>query len=516
MFWVDEIVEDILKKQNKDEYLITDWKTPSGHIHIGALRGVIIHELVRHALADKGKKALFQYGFDDYDPMDGFPVYLDPSFKKYMGMPLSNIPAPDGKSASYADQYANEFIEVIKGLGYNVKFVKTSEMYKVGFFDEAIKITLDHADEIRKIYFEVSGAKKDQDWYPLNVICPVCGKTGSTKVIGWDSKKVRFQCLPNQVEWAKGCGYEGEIEPFKGNAKLPWKVEWPAKFYLFKMDIEGEGKDHATKGGSREIADTICRQVYKHTPPYDIPYEWILISGAKMSSSKGVGATAKNVYVFLPSNILRFLFTKTKYRRTADFNPEGDTILTLYDDYDRVLAAYHADPKSDLARAFYFAEIGIEKELPNYVLRFSKIANMLQMPRADIFKYAEEEKGNKLTDIEIEEIKHRISVAKEWLNKFAPEEMKFVVQETMPQVKINDNQKLFLKKLLDRLQSLEKWDGQEIHTLIHDVKNELSINPKEAFSALYRVFLNKDYGPQAGWFLGALDKNFILNRLKEV
>jgi lysyl-tRNA synthetase class 1 len=216
-------------------------------------------------------------------------------------------------------------------------------------------------------------------------------------VIGWDGKKVKFQCLPHQVEWAEGCGFEGEVEPFGGNGKLPWKVEWPAKFFETKSDIEGEGKDHATKGGSRQIADMISKKIYKHTPPYDIPYEWLLISGAKMSSSKGIGATAKSIYDFLPSNILRFLFTRTKYRKTADFNPEGDTILTLYDDYDRALSAYHEDPQSDAGRAFYFSEIGLEKELPKYILRFSKIANMLQMPRADIFKYAEQEKGLKIT-----------------------------------------------------------------------------------------------------------------------
>ncbi len=517
MFWADEIIEEILKKRNKDQYLITDSKTPSGYVHVGALRGVVLHEIIRHALWDKGKKAVFQYCFDDFDPMDGMPVYIDASFKQYMGMPLCNIPAPDGKSESYAAQYSDEFKTVIEGLGYKPKFVKTSTMYKEGKFDEAIKITLDNAAEIRKIYFDISGSKKDDDWSPVNVVCPKCGKVGTTKVIGWDGKEVAFECLENLVEWAEGCGHKGTISPFGGNAKLPWKVEWPAKWHIFAPDdIEGEGKDHATKGGSRDIANHIFRSIYKQEPPYDIPYEWILISGAKMSSSRGVGATAKNVYDFLPHNILRFLFTKTKHRRTADFNPEGDTILTLYDNYDRALAAYHEDPSSDAARAFYFAEIGIEKELPNYTLRFSKIANMLQMPRADIFEYAKEEKGSDLTETEIKEINQRILTAREWLDKFAPDEMKFTVSQSMPKVELSESQKMFLQELLKKLEPIQKWDGQELHKLIHEVKNELSANPKEAFTALYRIFLCKDSGPQAGWFLGSLDKEFVISRLKEI
>jgi lysyl-tRNA synthetase class 1 len=47
------------------------------------------------------------------------------------------------------------------------------------------------------------------------------------------------------------------------------------------------------------------------------------------------------------------------------------------------------------------------------------------------------------------------------------------------------------------------------------VKNELSANPKEVFSALYKIFLDKDSGPQAGWFLGSLEKDFVIGRLKE-
>jgi lysyl-tRNA synthetase class 1 len=96
MFWVDEIVEDIIKKIPKDSYLVTDWMTTSGHAHVGSLRGVIVHDLVRRGLVENGKIAEFQWGFDDFDPMDGLPSYLDESWLQYMGKPLCNIPAPDG------------------------------------------------------------------------------------------------------------------------------------------------------------------------------------------------------------------------------------------------------------------------------------------------------------------------------------------------------------------------------------------------------------------------------------
>jgi len=516
MFWADEIIEDIIKKLPKDDYLITDWKTPSGHAHFGSLRGPIIHDVVRRGLTEEGKSAIFRFGIDDFDPLDGLPVYIDQSFIQYMGMPLNKIPAPDGKSKSFADQYADEFRNVINSLGGKVEFVSVFEAYKDGRYNEAIKIILDHASEIRKIYKEISGSDKGEDWYPFQVVCPKCGKIGTTEVTGWDGKEVEFECKENLVEWAKGCGEKGKISPFDGNGKLLWKVEWPSKWLVFGTEIEGEGKDHFAAGGSRDVADKIYRDIFKRQPPYDIRYEHLLIGGAKMSSSKGLGVTAKDMFDLLPANILRFLFTRTKYKKALEFNPEGDTIPLLYDEYDRCALAYKEDPKSDFGRAYYYAEIDLEKDLPKYLLRFSKIAYMLQMPRVDILKYAEEEKESAITDIEKREIENRIKISKKWLEKFAPENYKFTIQNNLPKnaKDLNDQQKEFLKKIAKVIES-ENLSGEDLHHKIHDIKNEMKIEPKEAFSAIYLVFIGKDSGPQAGWLLASLDKDFVIKRLEE-
>ncbi|MCL5407008.1 MAG: lysine--tRNA ligase [Patescibacteria group bacterium] len=517
MFWADEIVEDIIKKIPKDSYLVTDWMTTSGHAHVGSLRGVIVHDLIKRGLLTNNKKAEFQWGFDDFDPMDGLPSYLDESWLQYMGKPLCNIPAPDGNSESFAKQYGAEFEEVFTKLGVKPKIVWTSELYKKGEFNESIKIILDHATEIRKIYKEISGSDKGDNWYPFQVICPKCGKIGTTKVTGWDGQEVEFTCEENLVEWAQGCGYKGKVSPFDGNGKLPWKVEWPSKWYITKTDIEGEGKDHFASGGSRDIADIIFREVFKKTPPYDIRYEHILIGGAKMSSSKGLGVTAKDMADFLPGNILRFLFVRTRYKRAIDFQPEGETIPLLYDEFDRAWMAYNTDPKLDLSRAFYYTEIDPDKKQLKYLLRFSKIAYMLQMPHVDIFEYAKVEKEEDLTEIERQEIEDRIMVAKVWLEKFAPESYKFTICEKLPEIakEISAQQKEFLKKILETIKSKD-FTGEDLHQEIHQIKKETGIPPRDAFSAIYLVFLGKDSGPQAGWLLASLDKNFVLKRLEEV
>jgi len=378
---------------------------------------------------------------------------------------------------------------------------------------------LDNAAEIRKIYLEISGSKKDDNWYPFQVVCPKCGKIGTTIITAWDGNEVSYECRKDLVKWATGCGYKGGISPFDGNGKLPWKVEWPAKWQIMNTDIEGEGKDHAASGGARDVANSIFLKIFKKTPPYDIPYEFFLIGGAKMSSSKGQGATAYEMAEFLPVNLLRFLFTRTKYKKAIDFNPEGDTIPLLYDEFDRCLLEFNLNPKSDFGRAFYFSEIdpSFSSRGLKYLLRFSKIAYMLQMPKIDIFEYANKEKGSALTEIEKTEINNRIAIAKKWLEKFAPENYKFSIQDKLPAEArdLSLIQKEFLGKILDVIREKD-WPGEGLHEKIHQIKEEMQISPRDAFSAIYLTFIGKDSGPQAGWLLASLDKKFVINRLKEV
>lgn len=94
MFWADRVATDLKKRKLHLEW-VDDMKTPSGKIHVGALRGVVIHDLVYKALLSKGVKAKYTYVFDNHDPMDALPVYLpSEKFEKYLGMPLYKIPSP--------------------------------------------------------------------------------------------------------------------------------------------------------------------------------------------------------------------------------------------------------------------------------------------------------------------------------------------------------------------------------------------------------------------------------------
>ena len=340
MFWADKVREAI-KEELKEKIasgeplIIRDEKTASGRIHVGSMRGVAIHGIIGEVLHEENITNRFLYEINDFDPMDGLPVYLDEKvYGEHMGKPLYMVPSPDGKAKNFAEYYGCEFVRVIEDTGFCPEFHRLSELYLSGKMNTVIRRALEEAATIRKIYKEVSGSERTSDWLPISIVCEKCGKIGTTTATAFDGEKVAYTCEPRKVEWAKGCGYEGNVSPFDGHGKLPWKVEWAAKFVVMGVDIEGAGKDHSTKGGARDIADHIAREVYDHKPPFDIPYEFFLVGGKKMSSSKGEGSAAGDIVSLVPPHIFRLALFQKDINQQINFDPTGETIPVLFDLYD--------------------------------------------------------------------------------------------------------------------------------------------------------------------------------------
>lgn len=501
MFWADIIAKNL---KDKGSHLVNDAKTPSGKIHVGSLRGVLIHDFVHKALLEQGVKSTYTYHFDDFDPMDGLPVYLDQEkYKSFMGFPLKDVPAPEGEG-SYAEYYANDFLKVFNTLGANPEIIWSSDLYKNATLDRSIKIVLDNAEKIQEIYHKVSGSEKKKGWLPFQPVCPNCKKIGTTLATEWDGSEVKFTCEKDLVVWAEGCGYSGKVSPFGGTGKMPYKVEWPAKWFSLGVTIEGAGKDHSSKGGTRDVASVIMKEVFKKEPPADIPYEHILIGGKKMSSSKGLGSSAEDVASILPAEILRFLFARVPAQRAIDFDPSNEsTVPDLFDEFDRGQKAFFDQTNEDLAKTWQASQIGEIKE--EFNLRFNLIKEFLINLKTEeaILTEAEKLKGSKLTSEDEKAIRLRIKYVKIWLDKFVEEET-----ETK-QVELSDKQKELLKNLSETLD--EKLSEDELQNFIYNKGKDLGLKPAETFQAVYQALIGKDQGPRAG----ALVKSIGLKEVKE-
>ena len=496
MFWADEL----LKNRSGREWINDAW-TPSGVTHMGGLKGPVIHDVLLKILKEQKKEATYSFGFDDFDPIDGLPPTLQESFQRHMGVPVFMVPSPDGKG-TFADFYGNKMRSMFEQLGIEAKIYLASENYKNGIYNEGIRIILDGVDKVRRVYEEMYKKPVKENWYPLQVICPKCNKLGTTKVVGWDGKEVEFICLPDLVKWAEGCGATGKISPFDGNAKMPWKPEWAVKWYAFKVTIEWSGKDHMSKGGSFEIAANILKEVFNQEPPMAMSYEFFLWNGKKMSSSKGLGLTGEELLEVLPPQVARFLMIKADPNRAVEFNPKGTDILPkLFDEYQKAADAYFAKTDEDLGRAFELSQIGDSKKPPR--VRFSVLAQWVQMP-------------NMQDKIKEEGAEEWAKYAQVWVEKYASDSEKFLVQKDMPEraKDLTDDQKKLLQKIASELD--KDMDAEDFQTQIYELGKEVGLNGKEAFAAIYKALIGKDHGPKAGWLIKSLDKEFVKKRFEEV
>ncbi|HWB34274.1 MAG TPA: lysine--tRNA ligase [Candidatus Paceibacterota bacterium] len=523
MFWADRIAGEILERFGKEKaertpIVIRDEKTLSGRVHIGSMRGVAIHGAVHDTLAKQGIPAVFRYELNDFDPMDGFPVYLPEEFRKYMGMPLRDIPSPDASAKNFAEYFANDFKAAIAHAGFEPEYYWASELYLSGRMDGVIREALENADRIRSIYKEVSGSTKKEGWLPLSVICPQCKKVATTVASDFDGETVLVNCYKTAVDYTEGCGFEGRISPFGGKAKLPWKVEWPAKWKVNDVMVEGGGKDHSTKGGSRDVANHIARDVFNYEPPFDVPYEFILVGGKKMSSSKGRGSSAHEIADLLPTKIFRLMLLGKDINQQVNFDPEGDTIPVLYDQYDKLAAGYALNKDDDYARLYEMIHIDGPQD-GVFLPRFSQVAFLVQMPHLNLEEEVAAMKGRALTDADKDELAERVEYAKRWLQSYAPEKFVFKLQDTLPAAahQLISAQKAAIKELISALEADYPANGEAMHALLREIpaRPGIDLSAKEFFTSFYILFFGKDSGPQAGWFLAALPRDFVLKRLRE-
>lgn len=520
MYWADEIAQK-LKERNLPFEWVDDMKTPSGRIHVGSLLGIVVHGVVHRALTDAGVKSKYTYVFENHDPMDDIPSYLPrEECEKYLGMPLYKIPSPVEGYENFAAYYAQEFIDTFNAIGFHPEILWTKDLYTSGKMNDGIKKVLDNADTIRKIYHELYAKMPSADWYPFQVYCEQCGKVSTTRVYDWDGEKVQYRCPIDATDWTNGCGYEGSVSPFSNEqhfaGKMPWKVEWAVKWQAIGVTVEGAGKDHMSKGGSHDLATLVCERVLDYPVPYPIPYEFLLIGGKKMSSSKGRGYSAADMLQILPPELLRFLLIKMNIRQQMNFDPtEPDTIPKLFDEYQEYGQHYFDDAKDDYARVFELSQIGPhpsstassgavgqEIEKPPSV-KFTTLAQWVQMP-------------NMQETIEAEGLLNWAPYAQYWLENFAPEKDRFMVQEELPEAVsgLSELQREYLHKIVPILDEVST--AEQLQVTMYDLAKSMGLGGRDAFQAIYTAILGKPSGPKAAWLIYSLDREFVKKRFTEV
>ena len=148
------------------------------------------------------------------------------------------------------------------------------------------------------------------------------------RVLSYDKSKdtVSFYC--------SSCGYRGQTTINKGELKLNWRVDWPAKWAIFHTTCEPAGKDHSVKGGSYDTGLEICKSIFNYDGPIKLSYEWLRLGDQDMKTSKGIIFTPKKYLEIANPEIFRMLILRTSPNKHISFRLEE--LDQLYDYYDEI------------------------------------------------------------------------------------------------------------------------------------------------------------------------------------
>ncbi len=513
MHWADVLAEDLLKDNKK--HVLATGITPSGPIHIGNMREVLTTDAVYRALLEKGVQADFIYIADDFDNLRKVYPFLPNAYEKYVGMPISEIPCPCGKHKSYADHFLMSFLDSLKELGINPIVHRASEMYKSGMYKEVIKTALDNTERIKTIIETVSKRQLPKHWIPFNILCNNCGRITAAKPVLYEFPFVEYTCE---------CGYEGKADIGEGGVgKLPWRVDWPARWKILGVTYEPFGKDHGAAGGTHDTGVAIAKDIFNYPPPKYTMYEFILFKGkGAMHSSKGTALSAEEMLHMTPPEVLRFLLMNNQPNKHIVFDP-GLGLLSLVDEYDQLERVYFkAEEKTkgmkDLERTYELSQpYKVPKHLPHQV-PYRHLVTLVQIGKTwkDIKKILrrKEQIPKEMNDANEARLKQRAEHVTYWLESFAPEMLKFDIKQKLPNITLTSEQHRFVTSFLDVVSSTE-WDGEYIHNAIYEIAETENIPIKTAFTTIYQLLLGKEKGPRAGYFLSNVDKSFVIKRFKE-
>jgi lysyl-tRNA synthetase class 1 len=512
MHWADVIAEEVAGKCGRP--LIATGISPTGYIHVGSLREAITAEAVRSALESRGSDVRLIYLIDSFDPLRKRYPFLDASFDDHIKRPICRIPCPCGSHETYADHFIMPFLDAIGAIGVKCEIIWTHELYEQGRFAEMIDAAFTKRDKVIEILKEVSQREKMEDYSPYNPLCPKCGKF--VKQPDLDSYKfpyVGYRC--------DTCGHEGRADIRKGDGKLPWRLEWPAKWKLFGVSAEPFGKDHAAAGGSYDTGERIVKEIYGGEAPYPIPYEFVQLKGkGQMHKSTGSSVTGIDAISMTPPEVLTYTFLRVNPERHIDYDSEIG-ILDMADEYDRMETLHFeggaTEAEENAVRAYVLSKHNkMPAKMPIHI-PYRHLVNVVQMADdldgvLDILKRNGDFDGASAADME--RLRQRVGCVRFWLNGFAPEVVKFSVSKTMPAVRLSDDEVAYMRSLLPPL-SASEWTAENIHNIVSEAGKGSKVGTKGGFQALYKILINRTSGPRLGHFLATMEKDFVIRRIHE-
>lgn len=476
---------------------------PSGLPHIGTFGEVARTTYVRHAFERLTgiKTRLFAFS-DDRDGLRKVPDNIPNKemVKNYLEFPLTKVPDPFGCHDSFGEHNNNKLMEFLNSFHFDYEFQSSTEWYMSEKFNEILIKVLQNHEEILSIMLASLREERAATYSPFLPISPKSGKVLQVPV-------EEYRINDGTIVFKDEDGTLTEIPVTDGNCKLQWKVDWAARWTVFKVDYEMAGKDLID---SVKLSSKICK-VLGGIPPAGFNYELFLDGeGKKISKSKGNGLSIDEWLRYAPQESLaNFMFASPKSAKRLYF----DVIPKQVDDYvahlnnfekqaankridNPVWHIHNGNPPKTEAEVSYSLLLNLVSAcntddktiLWGFLKKYIKDANPENMPFLD-----------KL-------VEHSINYYKDFVE---PKKEYAVPTQT---------ERTALEDLLDSLEKLsENASADEIQTTVFEVgKRHGFPDLKSWFLSLYKNLLGQNEGPRMGSFIALYGLQNTIKLIKEV
>ena len=572
-FWADEVADAIEARDPEEPIVVKGGISPSGVPHLGNVNEIMRGYFVAEVLRERGWAVRQVFTTDDRDPLRKLPRKLADldgnivdlgdvnagALGRNLGHAYTDIPDPFGCCDSYGDHFSTLIAESAELLDVPIDVVSTTELYESGRMDDVVEHVLRNREQAREVLSEYQD-KVDEDYIPFNPFCSNCGKVTETVTgVNVDERTVEYRCTDIEAgnRTIEGCDHEGTAIFREG--KLPWRFEWPAQWQVLGVDFEPFGKDHAE--GSWPSGVDIAETVLDIEPPEPMVYEWFTLDGEPFSSSEGNVVLAHDVLELLDPEVVRFFFAKDP-NRARDFSIER--LDQLVDEFDRVERLYYGEesgteqeerraervypflvsltdvPPEALAKSELFEAVAdgeaehavtfdhndthdrerrrefVDEAFRQRVRLPYTFAAVLGMFDDDNARMATAKKEGHVADDDpewaVEDAFGRVALASEWADRTDNEYNYTVARTEMPDVSVDGDTATALDDLADFV--AEGADGEAIQGEIYESARRHDLDVGGFFAVGYQLFFGETEGPQLGYFLDDLDREFVVGRLR--
>jgi lysyl-tRNA synthetase class 1 len=499
----------------------------SGLQHVGRLRGEItLAQMLVRSLRSLGRgvlQSLVLYTQDEWKAKPGqVGQFPGEEGKQYVGRRLIDVPDPKGCHPTWVDHFWADFGGVLDRFAPDVRVVTTTEAYRTPEMKAIVHDLIPRAEEVRAVVNKYRSRRPyPPGWLPFEAFCEACGTIGA-RTVAVRGNVAEYEC--------ERCGGHGTSSIEKG--KLNWRLEWPALWKAYRVDVEPFGKDHATPGGSRDSCKEIAETIMRFRPPMGIPYEWVGISDrgkdlGDMGSSDFLGFTPAQWVEVADPEVLRYVYAFHPISRRVVLDlSKVDVYHEAFDAAEAAHAGRSRPPDAEvLARSYELAHVAAPPREPPFPVAYRHAAFLAQIsPQEDRLEWCIRRLrdtgmlGRDPSDADRSRIGRRIRQAGTWVEKYAPENRVVLLEALGDAVRsqLTSQDRVSLRTYADRATGLPWTEDAIKESMVRLTKGgELPVDTSRFFRNLYLALLGQERGPRAAPFLAVLPKDWVVRRLRD-